>query len=136
MAALCGKCHSDTVENMQRLAEKDKQEKAAAKGRQPRGELVHKPVQDGECLKCHSVHSSDSVLLMKQPSIIELCGTCHDWQKHTSHPMGEKYADTRNRNLMIDCLSCHRSHGTGYRYLMPFPTTTETCVQCHKEKRR
>jgi predicted CXXCH cytochrome family protein len=136
MTTLCGKCHSDTVENMQKLAAKDRQEKAAAKGRQPKGELVHKPIQDGECLNCHSVHASDSALLMKQSSMIQLCGTCHDWQKHTSHPMGEKFADSRNKNLKMDCLSCHRSHGTGYRHLMPFPTTTETCVQCHKQLRR
>ncbi len=136
ITSLCGKCHSDTIANMEKLAAKDKEEKAAAKGRQLKGELVHKPVQDGECLTCHSVHASNSTLLMKQPSIINLCGTCHDWQKHTSHPMGEKVADSRNKNLKMDCLSCHRSHGTGYRYIMPFPTTTDQCVQCHKQLKR
>ncbi|MFB3885108.1 MAG: cytochrome c3 family protein [Thermodesulfobacteriota bacterium] len=136
MVSLCGRCHSDTVENMRKLAAKDKEEKAAAKGRQPKGELVHQPVQEGECLTCHSVHGSNQVLLMKQRSMIELCGNCHDWLKHTSHPMGEKVIDSRNKNLTMDCLSCHRSHGTGYRYMVPFSTPTELCVQCHKQLKR
>jgi predicted CXXCH cytochrome family protein len=119
-----------------KLAEQEKQEKAAAKGRTIKGDLTHKPIQEGTCSACHSFHGSDSPFLMKQASMINLCGTCHDWLKHTSHPMGEKVADSRNKNMKMDCLSCHRSHGTGYRYLMPFATTTDLCVQCHKQMKR
>jgi predicted CXXCH cytochrome family protein len=136
MTSLCGKCHWDTMEMQQKLDEREKQENAAAKGKTIRGALTHPPVREGNCEACHASHASDSVFLLKQASIVELCGTCHDWLKHTTHPMGERVLDPRNKNLTLQCLSCHRSHGTGYRYLIPFPTVTDLCVQCHKQFKR
>jgi len=133
---LCGKCHADTMERREKLSDQEKQELTVKKGKADKGAFTHNPVQEGNCLACHSVHSSDNALLMKHPSIIEICGTCHDWQKHAAHPMGEKVADSRNKNLKTDCLSCHRSHGTGNRHMIPFPTVTELCVQCHKQMKR
>ncbi len=136
MKSLCGKCHIGTRETDIRLAEKEKRENAAAKGQVIKGALTHKPIEEGNCGDCHASHASDSVFLLKQPGTIDLCGSCHDWLKHTSHPMGEKVRDSRNKNLSLQCLSCHRSHGTGYRYLIPFPTVTDLCVQCHKRYKR
>ena len=136
MKTLCGKCHQDTMDLQTKLAERERQEKAASKGQAMKGALTHNPIQEGNCEACHTPHASDSVFLLKQPSLIELCGTCHDWLKHTSHPMGEKVADLRNKNLRTDCLSCHRSHGAGHRYLLPFPAITDLCVQCHKQYKR
>jgi DmsE family decaheme c-type cytochrome len=135
--AVCGKCHGDTMAVQRKLVEKEKQEAAALpKGQIIKGALTHAPVQQGDCTVCHSPHSSDRTFLLKGPSTIELCGTCHDWLKHSSHPMGEKAVDQRNRNMRVDCLSCHRSHGTGYRYIIPWPASTDLCVQCHKQYRR
>jgi predicted CXXCH cytochrome family protein len=136
MKSLCGKCHIDTMEEQRRLAEKEKQENAAAKGRVIKGAMTHHPLQEGNCEACHSSHASDSDFLLKQPSVIKLCETCHDWSKHTNHPMGEKVIDSRNKNITMQCLSCHRSHGTGYRYMIPYPTVTDLCVQCHKQYKR
>ena len=73
---------------------------------------------------------------MNKASNIELCAACHDWQKHSSHPIGEKVVDTRNKNMTMDCLSCHRSHGTEYRWMLTFKTTTDLCVQCHIKFKR
>lgn len=134
--SLCSQCHSDTMATQVRLAEKEKQEKAAAKGKALKGTFIHEPVQDGSCDACHSPHASDTTSLLKQKSVVELCGSCHDWLKHTSHPMGGKVTDSRNKNLKMDCLSCHRAHGTGYRYMITFPTPNDLCVQCHKQYRR
>jgi len=134
--SLCATCHTDTAHVQVTLAEQEKQENLAAKGRVIKGALTHKPIQEGGCTICHLPHASDNVYLLAQPSIIEGCGSCHDWLKHSSHPMGEKIVDPRNKNLRVDCLSCHRSHGTGYRYMIPFPTVTDLCVQCHKEFKR
>jgi DmsE family decaheme c-type cytochrome len=136
MKTLCGKCHIDTMESQKKLAEKEKQENAAAKGRVIKGAMTHNPIQEGNCEACHLPHASDRAFFLKKPSTIDLCGTCHDWSKHTNHPMGEKVIDSRNRNLTLQCLSCHISHGTGYRYLIPFPTGTDLCVQCHKQYKR
>ena len=140
VVSLCGTCHTDTMEKQEKYAEMDKQEKAAvaaSKGKiQEKGSFGHSPVMEGNCLACHTPHASDSVFLMSNPSQLELCGTCHEWLKHSSHPIGEKIIDSRNKNLTVQCLSCHRSHGTGYRYLNPFPTVTDLCVQCHKKYKR
>jgi len=136
MKSLCGKCHIDTMESQRKLAEKEKQENTEAKGRVIRGAMTHNPIQQGDCGGCHSSHASDGVFLLKESSIIKLCENCHDWSKHTNHPMGEKVIDSRNKNLTMQCLSCHISHGTGYRYLIPFPTVTDLCVQCHKQYKR
>ena len=134
--SLCGRCHKDTAEWQVKLAAKEKQEREASRGRPQKGGFTHDPIQKGGCSTCHLPHASDSVFLMRQASTIDGCGMCHDWLKHTSHPMGEKYSDLRNKNLKVDCLSCHRSHGTGYRYMIPFPAVTDLCVQCHKQLRR
>jgi predicted CXXCH cytochrome family protein len=135
-ASLCARCHQDTMEWQAKLAAKEKQERAALRGRPEKGAFTHSPVQQGNCTVCHSPHASDSVFLARQASTVEGCGTCHDWLKHSSHPMGEKFADPRNKNTKVDCLSCHRSHGTGYRYIIPFPASTDLCVQCHAQLKR
>lgn len=116
--SLCGQCHPDTIE------------------RQVKSKTKHKPVGDGNCAACHAPHASDSVFLLKQASVVDLCGSCHDWHKHSTHPIGEKYADSRNKNLRVDCLSCHRSHGTEFKNMSYFPTETESCSQCHAAQRR
>ncbi|MDH4231990.1 MAG: cytochrome C [Nitrospirota bacterium] len=114
VSEICGKCHADTIA---------RHEKAAVK---------HNPVKEGNCTYCHSPHASDNFLLLKQP-VIELCGTCHEWQKHTTHPIGEKYIDPRNKNLNVQCLSCHRSHGTDYKNMIYFDPVSVMCTQCHKD---
>lgn len=118
MTAVCGKCHKDTIE------------------RQARSQSKHPPIQEGNCTVCHSPHSSNSDFLLLQSSIVELCGSCHDWLKHSSHPIGEKFIDPRNKNLIVQCLSCHRSHGTENKKFIYFPVISEMCVQCHIQYKR
>jgi DmsE family decaheme c-type cytochrome len=116
--AACGACHADTIK------------------RQKLSPTKHEPVATGQCSACHDPHSSSNALMMVNPDIIEGCGSCHDWLKHSSHPMGPKYVDPRNRNLQVQCLSCHRSHGTEYKHLMPYPTTSDLCTRCHEQFKR
>ena len=118
MKAVCATCHSDTI------------------ARQDRSVTKHKPVEDGDCTACHSPHSSETALLMKKADTTVMCRTCHDWQKHASHPLGAALKDPRNKNLVLDCLSCHRAHGTEYKHMNPYPTTTELCTKCHESFKR
>src|SRR6266568_540324 len=111
---VCGKCHADTVK------------------RQERSPTKHKPITDGQCQKCHDPHGSPQALMLKGADRIDLCGTCHDWQKHSTHPIGAKFKDPRNPNLTLECLSCHRAHGTEYKHMMPYATTTDMCTKCHQ----
>jgi len=118
MLEMCGKCHADTV------------------ARQERSATPHPPIAEGRCGECHSPHSSDYQFLRKEESIIELCADCHEWQTHTTHPIGEDYVDPRNPNLTLQCASCHRTHGTEYKQFLYFSTANELCVQCHARFRR
>ena len=68
--------------------------------------------------------------------MLDLCGTCHDWGKHSSHPIGEKVADPRNRNLTLDCMSCHEPHASPYKSFTQRDPDSDLCVQCHAEQRR
>ena len=118
MLTLCGSCHADTIR------------------RQQQSETKHKPIAEGNCTACHNPHATETLYLLKQGSVIELCGTCHDWQKHSTHPIGDKYKDPRGKNTTMNCLSCHRSHGTEYKHFIPFVTVSELCTQCHEKYKR
>jgi DmsE family decaheme c-type cytochrome len=113
--ALCGNCHADTLQRAANVAVK------------------HQPVTDGSCSVCHSPHSSDAVYLFTNPSLNALCTTCHDYETHSAHPLGEKAVDPRNKNLRVDCLSCHKGHGNENKWMLLAPTNIELCTRCHKQ---
>jgi predicted CXXCH cytochrome family protein len=115
---VCGSCHADTIR------------------RQAMSPTKHDPIRDGKCTACHDPHASDHALAFVKADVVETCGKCHDWLKHSSHPMGEKVVDPRNKNLKMQCLSCHRSHGTEYKHLIPYPTTSDLCTKCHEKFKR
>ena len=118
MLEICGKCHSDTLE------------------RQKRSATEHPPIAEGRCGECHAAHSSDNKFILKKDSLIDICADCHEWQTHTTHPIGEEYVDPRNPNLTLQCSSCHRTHGTEHNHFLYFAQTNELCVQCHVRYRR
>ena len=118
LTQVCGACHHDTI----------------ARGEQ--SPTKHPPVRDGDCASCHDPHSSDAPNLMKKASVVQICEKCHDYSKHSTHPMGEKLRDGRNRNLGVDCLSCHRAHGTEYKHMQVYPTSMELCTKCHEQYKR
>ena len=118
MKQVCNGCHNDTV------------------ARQDRAPTKHQPIADGECSTCHSPHSSNNPFILTESSTVDLCGQCHDWQTHSTHPIGDQVVDPRNPNLILDCLSCHRSHGTEYKHFIYTETINDLCVQCHSKYRR
>jgi predicted CXXCH cytochrome family protein len=126
LKSVCGKCHGDTAE----LQEWSKSN--------PKNDKLCEPVKSGNCIACHSPHAADNILLVAQPSMsFDVCGKCHEWQRHSTHPIGEKVFDQRNKNLALDCMSCHRGCGTGNKPMMlHYDTTYELCIQCHIERRR
>jgi predicted CXXCH cytochrome family protein len=111
---LCGSCHTDAVQ------------------RHARSKSKHEPIAEGLCTTCHSPHGSDEPFLLAAPTT-ELCGACHDWKQHRAHPMGADVIDPRNRNLSVDCLSCHRAHGTPEDHLAFYEPRKELCMQCHTQ---
>lgn len=118
MISVCETCHADTV------------------ARQERAKTKHPPVADGECTECHAPHGSDSLFLLNNSSFLEVCGSCHEWQAHSTHPIGEDVVDPRNGNISVECSSCHRSHGTEYKHFIYSQNKDDLCVQCHTDYRR
>lgn len=118
MLQVCRACHADSIE------------------RQERSQTKHPPISEGKCTACHMPHSSDNTYLLSQPNVIDLCGMCHEWQKHATHPIGEKVIDPRNKNLRVQCLSCHRAHGTEHKYFIYAAPINELCTQCHVKFQR
>jgi predicted CXXCH cytochrome family protein len=104
----------------------------------PKNKNLCEPVKQGNCVACHAPHAANDVLLFTQSSIdVDLCGECHEWQTHSTHPIGDKVIDPRDKNLTVGCLSCHRACGTGNNpSMLPYNTTYELCIQCHVERRR
>ncbi len=115
---LCGECHRESVERAESSVSK------------------HHPVADGDCSACHTPHAADQVFLMETANVLDLCASCHDWESHSSHPIGSEVADPRNPNLTVDCLSCHRSHGSPFRALSHLDPDGALCVQCHEQLSR
>jgi DmsE family decaheme c-type cytochrome len=113
--ALCKSCHPDTLKRMATTAAK------------------HAPVDGGMCTSCHSPHAAEGAYLIDQPTIMKLCEQCHDYQTHSAHPLGEKAVDPRNKNLRVDCLSCHKAHGTEFKRMLLAETNVELCTRCHKK---
>jgi predicted CXXCH cytochrome family protein len=118
MLDLCGGCHLAVV------------------SRQQRSKVKHEPVMEGECNACHSPHASDHPYLFNAATDMDVCADCHEYQRHSTHPIGENVKDPRNTNLSLDCASCHRAHGTEYDHMFPFATYTFLCIQCHTDMRR
>ncbi len=85
---------------------------------------VHSPVADGDCVSCHSPHSSNqpSLLVLEDDTEI-ICEGCHELEleKNTAQhgPVASKY-----------CTSCHEVHQSDHRALLK-QDTPELCFGCH-----
>ena len=112
---LCGGCHPDSI------------------ARQDRSLTKHPPVDEGECTSCHLPHASDATFLFASADDKVVCGACHDWSGHSSHPIGEAAVDQRNPNLRLGCESCHRAHGTPFKRFAHGDVKGDLCMQCHTQ---
>ena len=124
---VCGKCHPDKIA-LQKIYINN-----------PKNETIHVPVKEGNCIACHSApHSSDSTLLIAGNSMsFGSCDKCHEWRAHSTHPIGEKVIDPRNKNRIVDCLSCHRAGGTGNKpKMLHYDSIYSLCIQCHEQYKR
>jgi predicted CXXCH cytochrome family protein len=118
MKTVCATCHADTIARQQHSPGK------------------HPPVMDGNCTACHDPHGTNGTLLLSEKLQPETCAPCHEHMAHSSHPIGAKFKDPRNKNLTVNCLSCHRAHGTEYKKLIPFAKSTDLCTTCHERFKR
>ncbi len=100
---LCGYCHSLTQRT-----------------------VVHKPVTDGECVKCHDPHGSDYPRhLLGDPSG-SLCIPCHKPKGHG------RTQQTGTRPVREGkCNMCHLPHSSWLPKLLP-ADQQQLCLSCHQ----
>jgi predicted CXXCH cytochrome family protein len=89
----------------------------------------------GDCLTCHSPHSSPQAKLTKK-DIFSLCTGCHT-EYTMNHPVGRhplRFTVVPTTNEEISCASCHDPHGSENKSLMKVPGGRMTiCLQCHQK---
>lgn len=82
------------------------------------------------CASCHELHTQDDKVRNRQEQP-EVCFACHKEQRmevtrFSRHPIPEG---------KVICSDCHNAHGTAGPKLLTRDSVTDTCYQCHAEKR-
>lgn len=86
-----------------------------------KGERIHEPVADGECMACHDPHLSAIKGLLRAAEA-RVCGECHS--------VSQKGAGRQPHSAAEDCSGCHRPHGGGEgKFLVASPRAL--CAACH-----
>ncbi len=91
-------------------------------------EKAHEPVVSGECLICHSPHSSSNEGLLLKEKIADLCAECHDSEEWT----GKKQHSPVQEG---SCTSCHNAHESVNTKLL-LNEVPELCFNCHKQEKK
>lgn len=117
------------------------------------GSVVHGPVSEGQCMKCHDIHASDKSKLLKA-TVPELCLDCHDKsmkddRERLMPSVKAVFEDTElNAHKPFadgDCLCCHDPHASSHYRLLNDGRNQESfytsysnkkyiCFGCHSEK--
>ena len=90
------------------------------------GKVGHPPVERGECLSCHDVHTTDYKSLIPLP-MTEFCFKCHenaDFIKKSKHP---PVAEGK-------CMGCHDAHKSEVKKLLLAEMPKE-CFLCHNKEK-
>ena len=85
---------------------------------------VHQPLQEGKCTGCHDPHATDYPFLIAQPTVAELCVSCHDQTLNNMKVLHGPVAAGQ-------CTLCHSSHSSPHDNLLTFPPD-ELCFYCHE----
>lgn len=85
---------------------------------------VHLPYKDGDCIMCHSPHSSDHKGLLKTNEGKNICSMCHD--------MIGKNTCVHGPVLKGDCMSCHLPHNSDNAGLLK-EEGDKLCLTCHNK---
>jgi predicted CXXCH cytochrome family protein len=108
---------------------------------------VHPPVQKGNCLECHTPHSSPESYLLKINPESDLCLKCHQLEsaqkkvKHAPVAKGEcvkchdPHQSDVDRLLNAEspalCLKCHTKQSEEIKMANVHPPFQNNCLNCH-----
>lgn len=89
---------------------------------------VHEPLEKGECMACHDIHSADnSKLLISQSP--DLCLSCHE------EFVAEKAEATNIHTASFEgdaCMQCHTPHASKVKRLLA-GKSKDLCLECHNK---
>lgn len=83
----------------------------------------HAPVDGGECLTCHSPHSSANKSLLTDYPASNLCAMCHEFSFDGMKSVHKPVKDGR-------CIECHDPHQSDQAKLLK-KEAKELCLSCH-----
>ncbi len=78
-----------------------------------KGTVKHDPVEKGECIICHTPHSTNHKKQLRKP-LKEICFSCHQKMKELITGSIHKHGPIRTN----DCAQCHLPHGSQNRKLL------------------
>ncbi|MFC2136897.1 cytochrome c3 family protein [Bacteroidota bacterium] len=88
---------------------------------------IHYPISEGECMLCHSPHSSTGIALLKYSPSAKLCEECHDSQIPENERIHVPVAEG-------NCENCHDVHHSDYSNLLK-SEKSELCIKCHENEK-
>jgi len=88
----------------------------------------HMPLREGKmtCTSCHNPHGTVTPALLKEPSLNDMCFTCHTEKRG---PFLWPHAPVNE-----SCSNCHDPHGSNHEKLLKV-AKPRLCQQCHVESR-
>jgi len=86
--------------------------------------------RDVVCNNCHTVHAPRDPVLTKVMQA-DVCFACHKTERAQTHRISTHPIAAGK----VVCTDCHNPHGSTGPKLLVKNATTETCWQCHAEKR-
>ncbi len=92
-------------------------------------EFVHDPSQKGECLKCHDIHHSPNLYLVKANPVASLCYECHDLKIPKENMIHGAVKDG-------ECAACHNPHQASNKTFLKTTKLDRLCRSCHKSIRK
>jgi len=106
---VCFTCHQETQKSF-----------AAAK-------VKHQPMENGECVSCHSPHNSANKKLLIAKGE-KLCFECHEDVQQQLVKARVKHQPVENG----ECSSCHSPHQSDFKKLLIKPAG-KLCFECHED---
>ena len=89
--------------------------------------VVHKPVSDKECVKCHDPHGSEYPMQLLGDPSGPLCLPCHKREGH-----GHRRSEDDRPVMVGACNVCHEYHSSWLAKLLP-SAEQQLCLSCHQE---
>lgn len=90
--------------------------------------VIHRPVADGLCERCHNPHVAKYKGLL-QKEVATLCFSCH-------RNIGKTVNKTMNVHKPVlegQCVACHDPHSSPVKGLLRENNQKDVCVKCHEK---